>query len=217
MIIYLDEERAYVSWHTRHHDDGFVLDALRKPTQRNMVVHRASCPLMKTNPRRRSHWTTGQHLKACSASLEDLIMWARNATGSDPRVCPECRPDREAMASGPAKQKATQVRLTKLGRGIVSHVLDVAILYLDGMATEYDLTIQDLAHAFDRTVARVISSTRRLITHGLIEVDPPTTDQAPLMDKTLVYPTARALRDVPDFADMSQSELETELSKLHNP
>ena len=214
MIIYLDEERAYVSWHTRHYESGYVLDALRKPTQRNMVVHRASCPQMKTNPRRRSHWTTGQHLKACSESLAELVTWARNATGSDPRVCPDCRPDYEAVAAG--HKKTAHVRLTKLGRELVSHVLDVAILYLDGMATEYDLTIRDLAQTFDRTVSRVISSTRRLIAHGLIETSPPVTDQAPLCEETLVYPTAKALRDVPDFADMSQRELETELQKLRD-
>jgi hypothetical protein len=216
MIIYLDEERAYVSWHTRHHDNGFVLDAQRKPTQRNMVVHRASCPQMKTNPRRRSHWTTGQHLKACSESLEELTTWARNATGSNPRLCPDCQPDHEAVASGRADKKVTQVRLTKLGRAIVSHVLDVAILYLDGMATEYDLTISDLAQTFDRTVSRVTSSTRRLIAHGLIEASQPAEDKAPLSGDTLVFPTARALRDVPDFADMSKRDLETELQKLHD-
>ena len=216
MIIYLDEERAYVSWHTRHHDNGYVLDAQRKPTQRNMVVHRASCPQMKTNPRRRSNWTTGQHLKACSESLAELITWAYNATGSNPCLCPDCRPDDEAAASGREDKKTAHVRFTKLSREIVSQVLDVAILYLDGMATEYDLTIRDLAQTFDRTVSRVISSTRRLIAQGLIEASPPATDQAPLSGDTLVYPTAKALRDVPDFADMSKRELETELRKLRD-
>jgi hypothetical protein len=217
MIIYLDEERAYVSWHTRHHESGFVLDALRRLTQRNMVVHRASCPKMKTNPRRRSHWTTGQHLKACSESFEELTTWAQNATGSKPRLCPDCQPGHEADASEPDDKKVAHVRLTKLGREIVSHSLDVAILYLDGMATDYELTLRDIAQTFDRTVSRVISSTQRLIAHGLIEASPPVTDRAPLSDDTLIYPTAKALRDVPDFATLSQGELETELRKLRSP
>jgi hypothetical protein len=75
MILFLDEDRAYLSWVT-HHRNGFVLDCNRKPTKHHLILHRAICPEIKHSATKTTHWTTGHHMKACSLNAEELKTWA---------------------------------------------------------------------------------------------------------------------------------------------
>ncbi len=68
MILFLDEDRAYLSWVT-HHRNGFVLDCHRKPNKHHLMLHRAICPDIKRSATKTTHWTTGHHMKACSLNL----------------------------------------------------------------------------------------------------------------------------------------------------
>ena len=88
MIIFLDEEGAYHSWVT-HHRPGYVLDWLRKPTKKRPVMHRATCELVRRSKTKRTHWTTGRHLKACALDAEELSAWAA-AEGGDVEYCQTC-------------------------------------------------------------------------------------------------------------------------------
>ena len=67
MILFLDEDRAYLHW-VLHHRTGFVLDCLRHPRKTHLVLHRATCPLVKQAAAKRTHWTTGRHMKGCASN-----------------------------------------------------------------------------------------------------------------------------------------------------
>jgi hypothetical protein len=75
VIVFINEDRAYISWLARHRG-GFVLDALRKPTRKQPALHRATCDEIRRSPTKRSHWTTGRHLKVCAAQREELLEWS---------------------------------------------------------------------------------------------------------------------------------------------
>jgi hypothetical protein len=108
MIIFLNDERAYLSWVT-HHRQGFVLDGKRKPTLGHLVAHRATCQEIKSGCSRHTHWTTGSKLKACSLDRTELEAWAMEETGASPKDCPKCDLDHAADAGGESLgQKATR-------------------------------------------------------------------------------------------------------------
>src|SRR5438132_13359399 len=75
MILFINEDRAYLNWVT-HHRSGFVLDCRRKPGSRVAMLHRATCPDVKRSSGKKTHFTTGPHMKACSLDAEELRTWA---------------------------------------------------------------------------------------------------------------------------------------------
>ena len=119
MILFLDEDRAYLSWVT-HHRNGFVLDCNRKPTKHHLMLHRATCPEIKHSATKTTHWTTGHHMKACTLNAEELKAWAHEQSGANPSGCVSC------LVTDPSRPVDQPIHLTKLDQEILSFVLEVA-------------------------------------------------------------------------------------------
>ena len=120
MIIFIHEDRAYLSW-VAHHRDGFVVDWLRKPTRKHPVLHRAACSEIKKTSSKSTHWTTGRHLKACSQDLDELRAWMHDEGSTRPEVCPHCHPLQLSTSS------ADDRHLTTLSSEALEYVLEVAV------------------------------------------------------------------------------------------
>jgi hypothetical protein len=88
---FIDDDAGYLSWIGRH-PDGYVLNCGRVPSQRYIVVHKASCHTVA--PRRaddRRSWTIS-YRKVCSTAASALVGWAKSQTGRRPTTCGICQP-----------------------------------------------------------------------------------------------------------------------------
>ena len=204
MLIIINDDPAYVSWIARHRQ-GFVVDSKRKPTRNGVILHRAICSVIK--PHKRARLTTGGHIKACSLDAAELECWAREQTGGGLTTCRECHSDEEEHVD------ADHHVLTRLGKDVLSYVLDLAVMYLDGEETHFHATVQDIAKYLDKTVAQITPAVHRLINEGYLEWNR-TTDKTSLAANTITYPTAKAIRTIPAFAAMSEENVGTELGQL---
>jgi hypothetical protein len=207
VILFLDEERAYLNW-IAHHRRGFVLDCLRKPTKAHLALHRATCLEVKHNGSKRTHWTTGRHMKGCSLQLDELKTWATEQTGSEPTCCAQCAPDRE-----PSAQEA-EAHLTRLDRELLSYVLDIATCHLDDEDRAYRLTVGMVARCFGKTEGQLTASLSRLVDDGLLLILGKTKPGQVLSPRCGVFPTAQALRTLEFYAGFGDEQIEAELSKL---
>jgi hypothetical protein len=205
MILYRNEDRAYLAWLARHRH-GFVLDALRKPTRKRPVMHRAECASVKKSAAKSTHWTTGRHVKACSSDSEELVAWAIEEYGAQPEFCPACAP----AGAAPRRETLKPAHLTKLDREVLDCVLESAVIHLDHGDADYELTISELADRLGKSPVRIKAPVLRLIEERLLE-----TDADDLKPRRRIYPTAAALRSLPAFERMSQEELAAELDRLH--
>jgi hypothetical protein len=206
MLIIINDDAAYTSWIFRHRG-GFVIDSKRKPTKGHLTLHRATCPIIK--PHKRARLTTGAHLKACSLDAAELAAWAVEQTQGAPTACSQCQPDREPV---PGDQHARHA-LTRVGKEILSHVLDLAILYLDGEERHYGPSVKAVAVYLDKTPKQILPALERLVEESYLECDPPSGNGS-AAEKSIVYPTARALRTIPAFDAMSGKALTAELESL---
>lgn len=208
MLIIINDDAAYVSWLT-HHRQGYVVDARRQPGRGHAVLHRANCSVIK--PHKRARLTAGAHLKACSLDVAELEEWARDYTGSQLAGCPECVPyEQESTAAGHDEAQA----LTRLGKDILSYVLDLAVMYLDGQQTQYRPTIVEVAEYLDKTPMQIRPAAERLIEEGYLECNGQADRPPAPYETAVVYPTARSLRSIPAFADMPAKALNAELDEL---
>ncbi len=148
MIIYLDEDRSYLSW-VFHHRDGFVIDWLRQPTRQKPVLHRANCKSIRVSPTKKTHWTTGRHIKACSLDRQKLQQWAQEESGHAVVLCEEC-----LSGASPADDERPGY-ITKLGRELLDFVLETAVVHLDNQDAGYRLTVGDLADSADKTTGNI--------------------------------------------------------------
>jgi hypothetical protein len=89
--VFVDDDRGYLEW-LRQHPRGRVLNAGRHPRFDYLVIHRATCGTISGSPARGSRWTSGDYLKACAGTENDLRTWARNITGGEPGPCGLCDP-----------------------------------------------------------------------------------------------------------------------------
>lgn len=207
MLIIVNDDAVYVSWIFRHRQ-GFVVDCQRKPTKNHLILHRATCSVIK--PHKRARLTTGAHIKACSLDAAELSAWALEQTGGDVVACSECQPHQEELAN--AEHQATH-SLTRLGRDIVSYVLDLAVMYLDNVEAHYRPNVQDVAAYLGKSAGHIVPAVRRLIEEGYLDCDLPATNDAS-SSRSIIYPTARALRTIPAFDVMSNGSLDAELASL---
>ncbi len=207
MLIIINDDAVYVSWVFRHRQ-GFVVDCKRKPARNHLILHRATCSVIK--PHKRARLTTGAHIKACSLDAAELASWALEQTGGGLVACSECQPDHEEPATPEHQLKHA---LTRLGRDILSYVLDLAVMYLDGEDRHYHPNIQDVAVYLDKTPAQIMPALHRLIEEGYLDCDPPATNDM-LPSTSIIYPTARALRTIPAFDAMPNSAVAAELESL---
>lgn len=211
MILFLDEERAYLHWVTRHRD-GFVLDCLRHPTKAYLVVHRAICSEVRSTDSKRTHWTTGRHMKGCSLDLEELKAWAADQTQHEPVYCPSCTPDK----SPPLPGAHGEPHLTRLDRKILSFVLEVATGHLDEDDRNYSLSVGMVAGCLGKTERQLTASLSRLAGDGLLIFSAmPKTGEAFLCD-CRIYPTADAMRTITAFAALDDAQIDAELGKLRH-
>ena len=214
MIIIINDDAAYLSWMQRHRD-GFVLATRRKATRRNTLLHRATCPEIRSSKSKRTHWTTGQRVKACSPDLRELQEWALEETGAEAKACEQCVPHVQLTTEQLAQHAGPngQARLTKQGREILAYVVETAIISLDN-GTAYDVTVADVAQMLSKTPAEITSALIRLIEGGYVTMTGTIAPGKPLAGRRLVYPTGDGLRTEPAFANMSSRELAEELEQL---
>jgi hypothetical protein len=208
MVIYLNDERAYLYWVT-HHRSGFVLDCARKPTPRHLVLHRATCAEVKTATGKRTHHTTGQHAKACSLEADELRAWAVEQTATEPVSCSLCRPHEQPQPG----EAGAEAHLTRLPREILSFVLEIAVIHLDDPSRTFHLTVGDVARCFDKTPGQLTQPLAQLWEQGMITVSGRMVPGRALSPRRVVYPTAAALRTLPAYA-AENSDAEAEVRKL---
>ena len=124
-------------------------------------------------------------------------------------ACPECQPQQELC---PADDHHATHRLTRLGRDVLSYVLDLAVMYLDGEENRYGPGVDAIATYLDKTPAQILPAIERLIEDGyLVRRCPPASGRGP----EVIYPTARALRTIPAFDAMTENALVAELDGLY--
>jgi len=210
MILFLDEDRAYLSW-VAHHRQGFVLDGKRKAKLSQLVLHRATCPAIKSAPSRRFHWTTGAKLKACSLHREELAAWVAEQTVAAPASCAACRPDCDDEAS-----RAKDSHPSKLGREILDYVLDAVVIHLEHEYPPYRLTIGDISACFAKSPGQLAPALRRLSDEGFISVAGGIGANAARAARQMVFPTRLALKTLAAFEGESDAALQAELDKLQS-
>lgn len=210
MLIFANEERAYLSW-VGHHHQGFVLDWLKKPTRKQPVLHRATCERIRKSTGRKTHWTTGRHVKACSLDAEELIAWATYELETSAVPCDECDP-----LGSPASEEEDRGRLTKLEKQVLDYLLEVAVIHMD-QKTTLVVTVNDVAEYFRKTPGQINATLVHLIEKGYLGMEGTVDLGAPLAHQTHLFPRARAMRTLPAFEEMSPQQLSAELRRLTEP
>lgn len=206
MILYLNEDRAYLYW-VAHHRDGFVLDCGRPPHVGHGTLHRAVCPKIKQAKTRKTHWTTGRHMKACSLDAEELQAWAAEQTKAALKTCPDC------LAEQPPAEEQP-IHLTKTDRELLSFVLEVSALHLDDADNYYALNVGAAAKCLRKTPGQLAASLRRLVADGLVTLVGETQPDKAVPASCPLLPTAAALRTLPIYESASDEEVDAELAKL---
>ncbi|HWA96854.1 MAG TPA: hypothetical protein VG713_00105 [Pirellulales bacterium] len=210
MILFLDEDRAYLNWVT-HHRGGFVLDCSRHPAKAHLVLHRARCAEVKQAANKRTHWTTGKHMKGCAIDAAELVQWAEQQTGHAPACCAICGPDRDLPANDGAEH-----HLTHLEREILSYVLEIAAYHLDADDHAYTLTVGMVARCLGKTEGQLTAAFQRLIDGELLTVSRALRPGEFYPPRTGVLPTAQALRTLEYYSDFNDKQLAGELQKLQH-
>jgi hypothetical protein len=208
MIIFLNDDRAYLYWVT-HHRQGFVLDGKRKPKLGHLVVHRATCQEIKANGSRRAHWTTGSKLKACCLDRSELEVWAAEETGASSERCPKCDPERQESTSAEA-----QTHLSKLPSEVLEYILEAALIHFEIERPPYHLTVADIAACFGKTPGQISPVLHRLLEAGFVTIQGHVTPAAAIPPKRVVLPTVAAIRTLEAFQAESDSTIQGELAKL---
>jgi len=207
MILFLDEERAYLYW-VAHHRAGFVLDCFRKPTKGRLVLHQATCPEIKTSASKRTHWTTGRHMKACSIDREALIAWAGEQAHAEPVLCATClSANGLPAAEGPA-------HLSRLESDVLTFVLEVASLHLDDRDASYRLTVSKTAQCLSKTPGQLNAALSRLAGAGLLKLIGKSKPGDFSAGGGRLLPTVAAMKTLPSYQGASDAEIEAELALL---
>lgn len=207
MIVFLDEDRSYLSW-LAHHRHGFVLDWLRRPTHKQPTIHRANCVAIKLAKSKRTHWTTGRHLKACSLDLDELVAWANEEGASGVEFCEQCRPNETVQTASHDRH------LTKLGKEVVDFVIEAAVVHLDEHDAGYRMTVADIAQCLDKTPGQISATLRRLIEDGYLRLEGGIAAADDLPNDRRVFPTVESLRSLPAYGAMPDDAVQEELKSL---
>lgn len=207
MIVFINEEGAYHSWLARHHQ-GFVVDALRRPTRKQPLLHRAACADLKTRSNSKQHSTTGRRVKACAEESAALIDWATAEYDRSPQTCEVCRP-LEAMPidSAPAR------KLSKLGREVMDYVVEVALIHLD-QGNALRLSVGEIAAYLGKSPLRIAPAVLQLVQSGLLRLGQELNLDKPFPTRAAIYPTAAALKSLPAYGHWSDSRIEADLRRL---
>lgn len=207
MIVFIDEERAYLYW-VAHHRTGFVLDCFRKPSKSRLMIHRATCAEIKASTSKHTHWTTGRHMKACSLDVEPLKAWAVEQAGTEAQLCPRC------MAAADVPGGQAPVHLSHLEKEVLSFVLEVAALHLDDRDAGYLLTVGKTAKCLAKTPGQLNAALCRLAESGLLKVVGKTRPGEPTPSNCQLLPTVAAMKTLPTYTELSEEEIEAEPATL---
>ncbi len=207
MILFMDEDRAYLSWVT-HHRSGFVLDCGRKPSKHHLMLHRATCPSIKHSATKKTHWTTGQHMKACSLDSEELKAWAREQADAEPSDCDSC------LIAAEHHAQDHPLHLTKLDQEILSFVLELATFNLDDETGAYWLSVGMVAKCLDKTPGQLSAALHRLVDDGMLTFTEKVKPAEPLSVTCGLFPTVLAMKTLPANQDRSDEEIEIEMKAL---
>jgi hypothetical protein len=207
MIVFIDEERAYLYW-VAHHRAGYVLDCFRKPSKSRLVLHRAACAEIKASTNKHTHWTTGRHMKACSLDVEPLKVWATEQAGAQPQLCANCM----ATTDSPGGQAPS--RLSHLEKEVLSFVLEVAALHLDDRDAGYLLTVGKTAKCLAKTPGQLNAALCRLAESGLVKLVGKTKPGEPAPSNCHLLPTVAAMKTLPAYTELSDEQIEAELATL---
>jgi hypothetical protein len=212
MIVFVNEESAYRYW-VSHHHDAFVLDGRMRPRWSHLMLHRATCPLIKdSSNKRRTHWTTGSRFKACSADREALVAFASEVLGRKKyKSCTQCSPEERQM---PAPSVA--FHLTHLSALIVDYVLDAAMIRLDDEHRAYHVTVGMIAECMGKSIGQLSAAMSQLVVNGYLEVLGPTNAKGRHAGQQLVFPTALALRTLPFYSQLSDELVQSDLARLRS-
>lgn len=205
MILYLNEDRSYLSW-LAHHRGGFVLDCERQPRAGHVTLHRATCAKIKHAETRKTHWTTGRHMKVCSLKDHELIEWATQQTESEPERCADC------MVEQPPEEQP--VHLTRVDRDVLSFVLEVAALHLDASDDFYALNVGTAARCLGKTPGQLSAAFHRLAADGLLTIVGKTAPGEPVPASCALLPTVEALKTLPIYNSASDEQVMADLAKL---
>lgn len=207
MLVFIADDSAYHHWVT-HHRRGFVIDGRRQSGWGQLVLHRASCPHVRTRPDRRTHWTTAGKFKACAHTRDELQVWAIEETGTAAALCAECQP-----LSDVATIEHSPEQLTKLAAEILDYVLESATIHLENEYPPYRLRVGDIAACFAKTPGQLAAAFQQLTCAGWLEIVGPLKSAHPKPQQK-VLPTTAALRTLAAYRETSDTELLTELHKL---
>ena len=157
MIVFINEDEAYLAWLAARRRIGRERTA--KPTPRYLVLHRASCA--EVSGANHARCTKGPYIKICSHSAAELAEWAVHDVGGVLRPCEECHPPHDDTA--PAAYAAEHPHLTRMGDRLLSYILELAVISMDGMGDYADdpPTIKKLAGYFGKTVPQLEPIVRR--------------------------------------------------------
>jgi len=87
--VFVDDDEGYLRW-LAGNPGGYVLNTLRSEASTYRTLHRSKCGSISTP--KTKNYTTGEYVKVCAKSAEELAAWARNARGGAPDACGRCRP-----------------------------------------------------------------------------------------------------------------------------
>lgn len=211
MIIFVNDDRAYLAWIT-HHRQGYVLDGTWRPRIGRLVLHRATCVQIKVAASKRTHWTTASRLKACSLDRDELQAWGIEQSGGPTNACEHCQPEHDSALETPSSAS-----LTRQETNILDYVLDTAVIHMDHEYPPYRLSVADIAACMDKTAKQVQQSLQRLAASGLLSREPRYATAPHFSPRQLVFPTSKALRTLPAFQAEPDSIVEAELLKLTAP
>jgi hypothetical protein len=214
MLIILNDDRTYLSW-LAHHRQGFVLDARRRPTVRQLVLHRALCPDIRSHNGKRTYWTSGARLKACSLRPGELVDWARHAAGVEPTACLRCKPQQE-LAPRELDSLVEPGRgpgLSRLCLRLLDHILDATIISLE-QGRPYRVTVDAAAEAVGKRSSQVATALVRLLSEGYVATDAQLVPGVPWPGDAALRPTSRALRTLPAFRHRSAAHVAATLAAL---
>jgi hypothetical protein len=210
MIIFLNDDQAYLSW-VRFHRDGFVLDGRRRHGRHQGLLHRSTCATIRGG--KHKHWTTGTRLKACSMDLSELADWARETSGAEASACEACHPGTET-SENLAGASAEATRFTPLSSNVLTYTLETAIIHLSNGAAGYRLTVADIAACLRKTPAQLTQAIQRLLDAGYLTISRPLRRNGAFAENGLIRPTIAALRTLEAYASSSDGELQAEIDKL---
>lgn len=87
---FVNDDDAYLKW-IEGNPQGFVVNSYKKPTPSYLLLHRATCPHIRTETN--TNWTTTGYIKTCSRSVATLASWAEKEIGGNLEPCKICKPD----------------------------------------------------------------------------------------------------------------------------